>query len=312
MTTKHEKIEGFDHRVVFTIMALVGGGFASLLLGSALLALMKLDDPASLPPGVMDNPPDELRLLVVVGFAVGGFVALIAGCAALGIFVGPAKTEAYDPRGAPIDPTLLLGEQTTFRRPTRYVAPEDAQRVAVPCGVVLLAVAIASVGSWWVWRLPLFVYLFVGVAVALGAQWLAYVVRVELAARRLRVRFTRAPRQVRPGDPIEVEVELRPQGPLAIDAVQVVLAGLLESEVPVGKTTRVHEVEVLHREVKRLPLDGATTAKARRFRCALKVPDVGAPSGRTSRGSVRWIVAALVDIPDWPDAARVCEVAVKP
>lgn len=311
MTTKHEKIEGVDHRIVFAIMALVGGAFAACMIGAALLALMKLDDPASLPPGVMNNPPDELRLMVVVGFAVGGFVALIAGCAGLGIFVGPAKTEAYDPRDAPIDPTLLLGEQTTFRRPNRYVAPEDAQTLAAPCGVTLLVVAVGSVASWWAWRLPLFVYLFVGVVVVLGVQWLAYVVRVELAARRLHVRFSKAPRQVRPGDPIEVEVELRPQGPLAIDAVQVVLAGLLERQVREGKS-RVHEVEVLHREVKRLPLDGATTAKVRRFRCALKVPGIGSPSGRTSRGTVRWIVAALVDIPDWPDAARVCEVGVKP
>lgn len=311
MTAKHEKIEGVDHRIVFAAMALVGGAFAACLIGAAVLALMKLDDPASLPSGVMDNPPDELRLLVVVGFAVGGFVALIAGCAGLGIFVGPAKTEAYDPRGAPIDPTLLLGEQATFRRPNRYVAPEDAQKLAVPCGVALLVVAAGSITTWWVWRLPLFVYLFVGVVVVMSVQWLVYVVRVELAARRLHLRFSKAPRRVRPGDPIEVEVELRPQGPLAVDAVQVVLAGLLERQVREGKS-RVHEVEVLHRDLRRLPLDGATTAKVRRFRCALKVPADGAPTGRTSGGSVRWIVAALVDIPDWPDAARVCEVGVKP
>lgn len=309
MTTQPEKID-VSHRIMFAVIALLGGAFAAALIGAAVMAQKKLNDPTSLPAGTLDNPPDELRLLTIVGFGLGGFVGLIAFFAALGIFVGPAKTEPYDPRGAPIDPTLLLGEEKQFRRPNRYVAPEDAQKQALACGALLLVLVAGSVASWWMWRVPVLIYLFAAGILVLGVQWLVYVVGVELAARRLHVRFSQVPRQARPGEAVEVEVELRPQGPLAVDVVQIVLAGLLETEVREGKST-VHVVEVLHRELRRLPLDGEKTKEVRRFRCALTVPQKVAPSGKTPRGSVRWIVAAMVDIPDWPDAARVCELDVK-
>lgn len=281
---------------------------AAVFLAAAFVFHGRAQDPSSTPPGIRRASPASNRVAFVVTGGVGALLAALAALSAggaLGILGGATPQLELDPRGAPIDPMLLLGDEDTLLRPRRHVPPTTARTVAAPCGVGLVATVFVGVASWWLWRLPAGAYVCFAIVVAMAATWLARVLATLLAELRLHVRFTRAPRRASPGGKVEVEVELRPHEPVRVDAVHVLLAGLEEVG---GDRPRVH---VRHREVRRLELGGELGRRPRRFRCAFQLPADAHPTSAPSGGPVvRWIVAAHVDIPSWPDAARVHEVQV--
>ncbi len=140
-------------------------------------------------------------------------------------------------------------------------------------------------------------------------------VRGGLAARRLGLRLDGVPTSLAAGQAFEVELVLRPRRAVDVGKVRVLLAGTAEFKVVSGGERRRRTtdwVELLHRAVTELELgERLEPGDERRFRARFEVPRRAAPTRERTRGrSVRWIVAAVAEVPRWPDPGAVVELEV--
>lgn len=245
-------------------------------------------------------------------FCGGGLVLLMS---AYGAIRGTTKRDEALMKGMPdipVSPTRAAGRgRRALERmtgiPPMYLSPEMAKASINGCAIPLGALAAFLGATWFVWRMPLIVYLFAAVAMAIvGLVILPPAIRTLLAMRKLNIDVTAWTREVHAGGDVVIQFKVTARVPLKIRAINVALVGVEQTKYD-KSTERVY----LHTETKTVAKELEVGAGwSQDYLGRLAIPKGADPSDAEGATRTCWIVGVTADVPGWSDLEMAREVKV--